>query len=117
MSDTVYTKTGNVNIEENKQQQQQQQSVRVSAEPQYFPIETKKDKIGDFSRSNGHTMYPAYHRSSLWFISGLLHVRILFDIFTDIAKSHPSVLPRRGGRVLYGVPFLFFILFFIASLF
>src|SRR5215212_12100793 len=107
MSDTLHTKTGNVNIEENKQQQ----SHRVCAEPQYFPIETKKDKIGNFGRSNGHTMYPAHHRSSFWFISGLLHMRILFELFNDITKSHSSLLPRRHGRVLYGVPFLFVILF------
>jgi glucose/arabinose dehydrogenase len=107
MLDTVYTKTGNLDIEENKQQQQ---SVRVSAEPQSFPIETKKDKIGDFSRSNGHTMYPAHHRPSLLFIYALLRMRILFGLFTDFANSLPSVLPGRGGRVLYGVPFLFVIL-------
>src|SRR5215210_1266412 len=110
MSDTLHTKTGNVNIEENKQQQQQQ-SHRVCAEPQYFPIETKKNKMGIFSRSNGHTMYPAHHRSSLWFISGLLQMRILFELFNDITQSHSSLLPRRHARVLYGVPFLFVILF------
>src|SRR5215207_8804276 len=109
MSDTLHTKTGNVNIEENKQQQQQ--SHRVCAEPQYFPIETKKDKMGNFSRSNGHTMYPAHHRSSFWYMSGLLHMRILFELFNDITKSHSSLLPRRHGSVLYGVPFLFVILF------
>jgi aldose sugar dehydrogenase len=107
MSDTVHTKTGNVNIEKNKQQQPH----RVCAEPQYFPIETKKDKMGNFSRSNGHTMYPAHHRSSLWFISGLLQMRILFELFNDITQSHSSLLPRRHARVLYGVPFLFVILF------
>ena len=106
MSDTVYTKTDNINIEENKQQR----SFRVSSAPQSFPIEIKKDKIGDFSRSNGLTMYAAFHRSSLSFISGLLHVGVLFELFTDIAKAHPGVLLRRQARVLYGVPFLFVIM-------
>jgi aldose sugar dehydrogenase len=108
MSDTVYTKTGNLNFEENKKQQR---SVGVSGEPQSLPIETKNDKIGHFSHSNSHTMYAAHHRSSLWFKSGVLHMRILFELFTDIAKSHPGVLPKRGGKVMYGVPFLFIILF------
>jgi glucose/arabinose dehydrogenase len=106
MSDTVYNKTDNVNIEENKQQR----SVRVSSAPQFIPIEIKKDKIGDFSRSNDLPMYAAFRRSSLSFISGLLHVGILFELFTDIAKAHPSVLLRRQARVLYGVPFLFVIM-------
>src|SRR5215212_11995141 len=108
MSDTVYTKTGNLNCEENKKQQR---SIGISAEPQSLPIETKKDKIRHFSHSNSHTMYAAHHRSSLWFKSGVLHMRILFELFTDIAKSHPGVLPKKGGRVMYGVPFLFIILF------
>jgi aldose sugar dehydrogenase len=109
MSDTVYTKTGNVNIEKNKQQQQRQ-SVRVSSAPQSFPIEAKKDKIGDFSRSNRLTMYAAFHRSFLSFIIGLLHMRILSELFTNIAKAQPGVLHRREGTVLYGVPFLFVIM-------
>jgi aldose sugar dehydrogenase len=106
MLDTVFTKIGNVDIEENKKQQQ---SVRVSAEPQSFPFETKKDKIGDFSRSNGHTAYPAHNRSSFLFISALLRMTILYELFTDFANSHPG-FPGTGGRVLYGVPFLFVIL-------
>lgn len=106
MSDTDYTKTDNVDIEDNKQQR----SVRVSSAPQSFPIEIKKDKIGDFSRSNGLTMYAAFYRSSLSFISGLLHVGILFELFTDIAKAHSDALPRRQARVLCGVPFLLVIL-------
>jgi glucose/arabinose dehydrogenase len=106
MLDTVFTKIGNVDIEENKKQEQ---SVRVSAEPQSFPFETKKDKIGDFSRSNGHTAYPAHNRSSFLFISALLRMTILYELFTDFANSHPG-FPGTGGRVLYGVPFLFVIL-------
>jgi glucose/arabinose dehydrogenase len=106
MLDTVFTKIDNVDIEENKKQEQ---SVRVSAEPQSFPFETKKDKIGDFSRSNGHTAYPAHNRSSFLFISALLRMTILYELFTDFANSHPG-FPGRGGRVLYGVPFLFVIL-------
>src|SRR5215203_5421112 len=107
MLDTVFTKIGNLEFEENKKQQQ---SVRVSAEPQSFPFETQKDKIGDFSRSNGHTTYPAYHRSSFLFISALLRMTILYELFTDFANSHPGLFPGRAGRVLYGVPFLFVIL-------
>jgi aldose sugar dehydrogenase len=109
MSDTVYTKTGNVNIEKNKQQQQRQ-SVRVSSAPQSFPIEAKKDKIGDFRCSNRLTMYAAFHRSFLSFIIGLLHMRILSELFTNIAKAQPGVLHRRERTVLYGVPFLFVIM-------
>src|SRR5215210_4656449 len=104
MSHTLYTKTDNVNIEDNKQEQQ---SVKDSSTIQSFPIETKKNKIGDFSRSNGLRMYPAYRRSFLSFIFGLLRLRILFELFIEIAKSHPTVLPKRAGMVLSGVPFLF----------
>src|SRR5215210_8267866 len=107
MSHTLYTKTDNVNIEENKQEQQ---SDKHSSASQSFPIEIKKNKIGDFSRSNGLRMYPAYRRSSLSFIFGLLRLGILFDLFIDIAKSHPPLRPKRAGMVLCGVPFLFIIL-------
>src|SRR5215210_829548 len=107
MSHTLYTKTDNVNIEENKQEQQ---SDKHSSASQSFPIETKKNKIGNFSRSKGLRMYPAYRRSFLSFIFGLLHLGILFELFIDIAKSNPTVLPKRAGMVLCGVPFLIIIL-------
>src|SRR5919107_653565 len=107
MSHTLYTKTDNINIDENKQEQQ---SVKHSSTSQSFPIDTNKNKIGDFSRSNGLRMYPAYRRSFLSFIFGLLRLGILFELFIDIAQSHPPLRPKRAGMVLCGVPFLFIIL-------
>jgi aldose sugar dehydrogenase len=107
MSHTLYTKTDNVNIEENKQEQQ---SGKHSSASQSFPIEAKKNKIGDFGRSNGLRMYPAYRRSFLSFIFGILRLGILIELFIDIAKSHPPLRPKRAGMVLCGVPFLFIIL-------
>ena len=55
-------------------------------------------------------MYPAYRRSSLSSIFGLLRLGILFELFIDLAKSHPPSRPKRAGMVLCGVPFLFVIL-------
>ena len=106
MPQTVYTKTDNLNCEEDEQQQ----SVKRSSAAHTLSISTKRNKIGDFIRGNGLTMYPSYRQSPLWFIFGLLHLKIVFELFTDIAKSHPTVMPKGAGRVLYGVPFLFIIL-------
>jgi glucose/arabinose dehydrogenase len=55
-------------------------------------------------------MYPSYLRSSLWFIFSLLHLTILFELFSDIAKSHRAVLPKGTGRIVFGVPLLLIIL-------
>ncbi len=106
MSHKIYTKTNNVDIEENEKQH----SVTLLSASESLPIETKKNKIGDLGHSNGLTMYSVYRRLCLWFIFGLLNLRVLFELFSDIAKSHPRVLPKGTARMLCGVPFIFIIL-------
>ncbi len=104
MSQTVDSKKASVNVNHDKQQ-----SVELSSASQFFDIKTIQDK-GGFSPGKGLASYLGSCRSSLWFIFGLLHPRVIFEFFIHIAGSNLIGLPKRSRIVSFGVPFFFIIL-------
>src|SRR5215207_6760795 len=105
MSQTVYSKTANVNIDH-----AEQQSVELSSTSQFSNIKTRKDEKIGFSPGNGLTLYLGYCCSCLWFIFTLLDPRNIFEFFIHIAGPNPILRPKKAGIVSCGVPFLFIVL-------
>ncbi|HEX2472298.1 MAG TPA: PQQ-dependent sugar dehydrogenase [Nitrososphaera sp.] len=105
MSQTVYSKTANVNVDH-----AEQQPVELSSASQFSNVKTRKDEKAGFSQGNNVTLYLGYCCSCLWFIFALLHPRIIFEFFIHIAGSNPIVLSKKVGIVSCGVPFVFIVL-------
>ena len=105
MSQTVDSKTANVNVHCGEQQ-----SVELSSTAQLFDIKTLKDEKRAFSTTKDLASRLGYCCSSLWFIFSFLHPRVILEFFVDIVESNPIALAKRARIVSLGVPFLFVIL-------
>jgi aldose sugar dehydrogenase len=105
MSQTVDSKTANVNVNRGELQ-----SVELSSAAQFFDIKTLKDEKSAFSTTKDLASRLGYCCSSLWFIFSFLHPRVIPEFFVDIVGSNPIALAKRAGIVSLGVPFLFVIL-------
>ncbi len=88
----------------------EQQSTEVSTALQFFRTKTIKNEEDGFGGNAGFTSYMAYYFSSLWFISSLLQLKVIFSFFIHIVDSNPIRLPKRAGIVSLWVPFLFVII-------
>jgi glucose/arabinose dehydrogenase len=105
MSQTVDSKTANVNVNRGELQ-----SVELSSAAQFFDIKTLKDEKSAFSTTKDLASRLGYCCSSLWFIFSFLHPRVILGFFVEIIGSNPIALAKRAGIVSLGVPFLFVIL-------
>ena len=103
MSQKIDSKTADVSIKRGEQQ-----SVHLSSVSQFFDIKTIQDKFG-FGPGKGLTSWLGCC-SSIWFIFSLLHPKVIFNFFIQIADSNPIALPKRARIVSFGVPFLFIII-------
>ena len=105
MSTIAYTDPANLN----NSQQEQQQSVELSSESASSVSKIIVREIGSFDYGK-HDAFSRLFRSSLWCISNLLYLKVLFELYINNADPCAMVFPKRTALISYGVLFLLIIL-------